>query len=933
MPREAPSYVIREADLDLHAALRMSEFCCVLAPRQMGKSSMLVRTVARLRQEGVKAVVIDLAALGQNLRVDQWYLGLLGRMGVDLDLEEPLALYWDQHATLGPLQRWMGAIRDVVLTRTSGPVVIFIDEIEAARALPFPADEFFAGVRELYGERSEIPMLERLTFCFLGVATPSDLMRGVGKWIELEDFTHKEAQVLLPGLSRAGSAAPAVLRRILYWTSGHPYLTQRLCYAASGDARARNNSGVDRVVKELFLSVRARDRDENLLFVRNRMLRGNVDPLAVLTVFSNLLAGGAVKDDAANPAIGELRLAGAVRVQGDHVRIRNRIYERVFDQEFINSNHPLDEAARQQAAEWRGQVRVLRWAVPAMVAFALLAFVSWWQTHQAKVLSAWFESNAESGVATSSAIASKLYAASRKQPQLYGEYVKVVEATKQFARAMLGREPRNVAAINLKAYAAYVAADDAAEHGESARARKLSEESSGEARKMASDSDIRLRAISARTYAAVARTLGHLGDTAAAEADAQKAESLARAVTSQVKPDDDFTLQTLATTYNLLGSAEESMDHWELAAQSYQRGVQGAQAKLSNPDPKSGGARRFEVAHEALQDRNRIGRIEFEGNQPDAARQVLEERSLRIASTLVDWNENPAQHRSEAQIRQSRQDLWNVEELLGLVLASRKNTWADSLKYYSDAVATGAKLVKVDASAANQEKLEDDEASLARMQGLLGMSRYAQSSYTRYIALMRERTGSQANPQNALKLGQAYRRLADYESHHGNRGTAPADYDSAEEWLAKADAKDSATELEIARVSLKHADLESEQPRAKEFYRNAERASERCILLAREHDLARDPYAGNTTIMLGYQNLAFSKLGLGDSKAAAEALAKSVEAAVAAANLAKESLDKKRTWEAVKPRRDRLWQSGLGGAAEPASAGVHPGIPSGSPVG
>src|SRR5271154_3894629 len=92
MPRDAPSYVIREADLDLHGALRMSEFCCVLAPRHMGKSSMLVRTVARLRQEGVNTVVVDLAALGQNLWAEQWYLGLLGRIGTELGLEEQLEL-------------------------------------------------------------------------------------------------------------------------------------------------------------------------------------------------------------------------------------------------------------------------------------------------------------------------------------------------------------------------------------------------------------------------------------------------------------------------------------------------------------------------------------------------------------------------------------------------------------------------------------------------------------------------------------------------------------------------------------------------------------------------------------------------------------------------------------------------------------------------
>jgi hypothetical protein len=890
MPRDAPSYVLRETDLDLHAALRKGEFCRVLAPRQMGKSSLMLRTVARLRQDGVKAVVIDLAAVGQNLTAGQWYLGLVRRIGSEMGLEQELEDHWDRNATLGPLQRWMGCIRDVVLPSTDDQVVVFIDEIDAMRSLPFPADEFFAGIREFYNERAENPNLERLTFCLLGVATPSDLMHDIGTRIELADFNEKEALVLLPGLSRTGPLAPALLRRIMYWTSGHPYLTQRYCQAVNEDAHARNNAGVDRVSKEIFFSAKARERDDNLTFVRDQLLRGG-DPVALLSVYSNLIAGQPIEDDPANHVLTELRVAGVVRVDGGHLRVRNRIYERVFNQEFVNANLPPDERERQRAAEWRGRIGTLRWAVPAVLIFLGVAFVAAWQTHRANVLSARLETNAEYGMATSSAIANRLYAAARKQPQLYGEYVRVVEAAKQFAGAMLGLEPRNVSAINLKAYAGYVAADEAAERGETARARKLSEESAADATKMADDSDIRLRAISARTYAAVARTLGRLGDTKGAEAYAQKAESIAHAVSGQIKPDDDFTSQTLAATYNLLGSAQESMDHWGQAEESYDHGV-GAQ---------SGDGRLFQNAYNALEERNRIARIEFEGNRPEAARQILEERSLGIAGTLLEWNEKPSQRRTETQVNQARLDLWNVEDMLGSVLASRKSTWVDALKYYSDALDTGQKLVKSDDNPANRSKLEDDVASLARVQALLSLSRDAQSSYTRYVALVRERTVAQPSTQNALKLGRAYRKLADFELHHGTKGAAPADYENAQVWLAKADAKDSATELEIAGVSRRWADLESEsdQARAKELYRDAARASEKCIQLARERDLPRDAYGGQTTIMSGYQDLAFSRIGLGDLKGGMEAFVKSLEAAFAAANIAKESMEKKRTWEAV----------------------------------
>src|SRR5207247_958341 len=90
------------------------------------------------------------------------------------------------------------------------PLVIFIDEIDVVRGLPFSTDEFFAGIRECYNRRAEDAEYERLTFCLLGVASPSDLIRdtrltpfNIGRRIELADFTPAEAAPLTEGLTGA----------------------------------------------------------------------------------------------------------------------------------------------------------------------------------------------------------------------------------------------------------------------------------------------------------------------------------------------------------------------------------------------------------------------------------------------------------------------------------------------------------------------------------------------------------------------------------------------------------------------------------------------------------------------------------------------------------------------------------------------------------
>src|SRR6266705_3087723 len=109
---DTPSYVERKADTDLYEGLKRGEFCYVLTSRQMGKSSLMGRTAARLKAEGTAVVVLDLTAIGQNLSAEQWYDGLLNQVARKLDLEDELEEFWLAQERLGPLQRWMAAIRE-----------------------------------------------------------------------------------------------------------------------------------------------------------------------------------------------------------------------------------------------------------------------------------------------------------------------------------------------------------------------------------------------------------------------------------------------------------------------------------------------------------------------------------------------------------------------------------------------------------------------------------------------------------------------------------------------------------------------------------------------------------------------------------------------------------------------------------------------------
>jgi hypothetical protein len=390
---DAPSYVERKADRELFQGLLQGEFCYVLTSRQMGKSSLMVRAVQRLRQEGVAVAVLDLTAIGQNLTVEQWYDGLISRLGQQLELEDELLDFWQAHPELGPLQRWLTSLEKVVLEKLRSRVVIFVDEIDIVRSLPFSTDEFFAAIRESYNRRSRDPAFNRLAFGLLGVAAPTDLIRdtrmtpfNIGRRIELHDFTMEEARPLAQGLGPHEECALGLLERVMYWTDGHPYLTQRLCRALAESVYAATNgeepgslppiiptaSSVDELAHKLFLSRQARERDDNLVFVRERILRSEEKVADLLYLYRRIRRGSRVADDETNPLITILRLAGVIHGKYGYVEVRNRIYFHVFDVPWTQANMPEAEVRRQRGARRKGVVLGLSIAVVLLLGYLVV---------------------------------------------------------------------------------------------------------------------------------------------------------------------------------------------------------------------------------------------------------------------------------------------------------------------------------------------------------------------------------------------------------------------------------------------------------------------------------------------------------------------------------------------------------------------------------
>jgi hypothetical protein len=331
----------------------------------MGKSSLRVQAAKRLQADGIICATVDLSGIGnRNITPDQWYADITMRLVRNLQLMGRFQLrpWLAERQDLSPVAR-LGEFLEAVLPEyIAEPVVIFFDEIDSTLSLSFDTDDFFALIRSCHEPK-------QLTFALLGVATPSDLIAdrtrtpfNIGRAIQLSGFKPQEVAPLEPGFVNKVENPSLILKEILGWTEGQPFLTQKLCQLVLQSKAGELEE--QRVIPELDFHLRelmrklliqpkeiadhvalvvqsciidnwaAQDEPPHLRTIRDRLLTNQQRASHLLGLYQQILEQGKIPVDDSAEQI-ELQLSGLVVKREGYLQVYNRIYQSVFNPEWV----------------------------------------------------------------------------------------------------------------------------------------------------------------------------------------------------------------------------------------------------------------------------------------------------------------------------------------------------------------------------------------------------------------------------------------------------------------------------------------------------------------------------------------------------------------------------------------------------------------------
>ncbi|MEL7333121.1 MAG: AAA-like domain-containing protein [Cyanobacteria bacterium J06560_2] len=230
VPLYSPFYIERspiESDC-YETSLRRGSLIRIKAPRQMGKTSLLVRVLDHAKQQGFKTVQLNLqtadaTALNDLNEFLQWFCCIITE---ELDLPDKLAEYWQ--GSRGTVRRCQRYFERYLLTEINKPILLGLDEVDQVFEHPEIATDFFGMLRVWHEEGKSDPKWANLHLVIVHskeVYVPLSINRSpfnVGLPVDLRELNYEE---VLEMVNRHQlDLSDDSLMQLTQLVGGHPYL-------------------------------------------------------------------------------------------------------------------------------------------------------------------------------------------------------------------------------------------------------------------------------------------------------------------------------------------------------------------------------------------------------------------------------------------------------------------------------------------------------------------------------------------------------------------------------------------------------------------------------------------------------------------------------------------------------------------------------------
>ena len=246
MDAESRFYIEREGDGVVRRALeRQGVTITIKGPRQMGKSSLLMRVIQRAQAAGREAVYLDLQQFDQEVlaEADRFYIQFCQAMAEQLGLPDGTAEAWA--AGGGNNQLATRYVQNQVLKPLNRPLLLAMDEVDRLFEAEYRSD-FFAMLRGWHNNRaSPVPLFrpwKQLDLALVTATEPYHLIANlnqspfnVGEVIPLDDFSVEQVAEL--NQRHGAPLAPGPLAQLMALLHGHPYLVRRALYLVASGQR------------------------------------------------------------------------------------------------------------------------------------------------------------------------------------------------------------------------------------------------------------------------------------------------------------------------------------------------------------------------------------------------------------------------------------------------------------------------------------------------------------------------------------------------------------------------------------------------------------------------------------------------------------------------------------------------------------------------